>query len=85
MKIPESTPGIIFNDAIAKYLKDNEKESSQLTEIRVCESNMVLQWPYYYAFCFKTHFNQAMKIELIFFILYFLQMLYSIAVKDKQQ
>lgn len=57
MKISESTPGLIFNDAIAKNLKDNEKESSQLTEIRVCESSMVLQWPYYYLFCFKTHFK----------------------------
>ena len=83
MKISESNPGLIFNDAIAKNLKDNEKESSPLTEIRVCESCMVLQRTYY-LFCFKTHFNQAMKIELIFFILYCLQMLYSIAVKDKQ-
>lgn len=84
MKISESNPGLIFNDAIAKNLKDNEKKSSQLTEIRVCEWCMVLQRPYYYLFCFKTHFNQAMKIELIFSILYCLQMLYSIAVKDKQ-
>lgn len=84
MKISESNPGLIFNDAIAKNLKDNEKKSSQLTEIRVCEWCMVLQRPYYYLFCLKTHFNQAMKIELIFSILYCLQMLYSIAVKDKQ-
>lgn len=54
-------PGLIFNDAIAKNLKDNEKESSQLKEMRVCESSMVLQWPYYNVFCLKTHFNQAMK------------------------
>ena len=37
MKISESNPGLIFKDAIAKNLKDNEKKSSQLTEIRVCE------------------------------------------------
>ena len=56
MKISESNPGLIFNDAIAKNLKDNEKKSSQLTEIRVCEWCMVLQRPLLLFILFQNPF-----------------------------